>query len=149
MEFMEIMTLLQDEMKVGVLATSDAQGNPHARHAFVAVANEKGLFFSTAPTSSLYHHLGVNDHLAIAAISQANDLIQTIRVEGQAKEIDQAGLEALMPGHPFIDFVYSENSPHPGGRAFHMYQGKGTYESMTQGIKIPFHFQDGQGHIDA
>ena len=48
MEIKDVMTLLE-EMKVGVFATVDSDGNPHARHAHITAANEEGIFFMTSP----------------------------------------------------------------------------------------------------
>ena len=39
MEIKDVMKLLE-EMKVGVFATVDSDGNPHARHAHITAANE-------------------------------------------------------------------------------------------------------------
>ena len=47
MELKDIMHILED-MKVGVFATMDEYGNPHARHAHITAANEEGIFFMTS-----------------------------------------------------------------------------------------------------
>lgn len=43
MEIKEVMQLLED-MKVGVFATVDKEGYPHARHIHITAANEDGVF---------------------------------------------------------------------------------------------------------
>lgn len=50
MEIKDVMKLLE-EMKVGVFATVDSDGNPLTHHARTA-ANEEGIFFMTSPDTS-------------------------------------------------------------------------------------------------
>lgn len=79
MELKDIMHILED-MKVGVFATLDGYGNPHARHAHITAANEEGIFFMTSPETHFYDQLMGDQRVAMTAISEEGYLIQVVRV---------------------------------------------------------------------
>lgn len=74
MELKDIMHILED-MKVGVFATLDEYGNPHARHAHITAANEEGIFFMTSPETHFYDQLMGDQRVAMTAISEEGYLV--------------------------------------------------------------------------
>lgn len=138
METNEIMRILQEDMKVAVFATTDEDMQPHARHAHIGVANEKGVFFMTSPTTKFYKQLQANPKVAITTMKQDDYLIQVIRIEGKVRHIGKEGLEEVIAGNEFIKHVYPDDSVRSGVQVFHLYEGEGFYHSMTQGHKYVF-----------
>ena len=94
MEIKDVMTLLE-EMKVGVFATVDSDGNPHARHAHITAANEEGIFFMTSPDTHFYGQLMRDKRIALTAMSEEAYLIQVVRVEGLARPVEKDYLKKI------------------------------------------------------
>lgn len=94
MELKDIMHILED-MKVGVFATLDEYGNPHARHAHITAANEEGIFFMTSPETHFYDQLMGDQRVAMTAISEEGYLIQVVRVEGTARPVENDYLKTV------------------------------------------------------
>ena len=65
MKINDIMQILQDDMKIAVVSTVDEDGQPHARHINMGVANENGVFFMTSPKTDFYKQLQANQKVAI------------------------------------------------------------------------------------
>lgn len=137
MEFNEIMHILED-MKVAVFATVDKDGVPHARHTYIGVANELGVFFMTSPETNFYQQLTDNDRVAITAMSQEDYLIQVIRIEGRARKVNRESLAELLQGNPYVDYVYPTAEEQENIQVFQLYEGEGFYHSLTQGHKYVF-----------
>lgn len=95
MELKDIMHILED-MKVGVFATLDEYGNPHARHAHITAANEEGIFFMTSPETHFYDQLMGDQRVAMTAISEEGYLIQVVRVEGTARPVENDYLKTVL-----------------------------------------------------
>lgn len=138
MEVTEILKILQQDIKAAVFSTVDAEGKPHARHANVGVANEQGIFFMTSPKTNFYAQMKANPHVAITGMHQSGYLIQVIRIEGKVKEIGKEKLEEVLKDNPFVQHVYPDDADRQTVQVFQMYQGKGTYQSLTQGHKYQF-----------
>ena len=140
MELKDIMAILQNDMKVAVFATVDSEGKPHARHAHVGVANEKGVFFMTNPRTNFYQQMQTNQHIAVTAMSEDGYLIQVIRIEGKIREIGREKLEEVLKDNPYVKHVYPNESDRQEVQVFHLYEGEGFYHSLTQGHKYTFSF---------
>lgn len=141
MELKDIMAILQNDMKVAVFATVDNEGKPHARHAHVGVANEKGVFFMTNPRTNFYQQMQTNQHIAVTAMSEDGYLIQVIRIEGKIREIGREKLEEVLKDNPYVQHVYPNESDRQEVQVFHLYEGEGFYHSLTQGHKYTFSFR--------
>ncbi|MDQ0222858.1 pyridoxamine 5'-phosphate oxidase family protein [Streptococcus moroccensis] len=137
MKVKEIMSILED-MKVAVFATVDKDGLPHARHAHIGVANEKGVFFMTSPTTNFYRQMVDTEHVAITAMSQEDYLIQVIRIEGRVKQVGRDRLQELLKDNPYVNYVYPSKEEQESVQVFQLYEGQGFYHSLTQGHKYVF-----------
>lgn len=138
MEVKDILKILQQDMRVAVISTVDSHGQPHGRYINIGVANEKGIFFMTSPKTNFYKQLSTNQNIAITAMKQEDYLIQVIRIEGKVKEIGREGLEEVLKDNPFVKHVYPNEQDVAGVQVFHLYQGNGFYQSLTQGHKYVF-----------
>lgn len=137
MEVKEIMSILE-KIKVAVFATVDRDGMPHARHAHIGVANEKGIFFMTSPRTNFYQQLESNDNVAITAMSEEDYLIQVIRIEGKVRKVGPHLLEGLLKDNPYVDRVYPDKDEQQNVQVFQLYEGQGFYHSLTQSHKYVF-----------
>ena len=95
MELKDLMHLLED-MKVGVFATVDKDGNPHARHAHLTAATEDGIFFMTSPDTHFYQQLMSDQRVALTAMTEEGYLIQVIRIEGLARPVENDYLKQVL-----------------------------------------------------
>lgn len=139
MDIETIMAILE-EMQVGVFATVDDEGKPHARYINIGVANEEGVFFMTNRETNFYNQLKQNDNIALASKKEDDYLIQVIRIEGKAKAIGPEQLELVLENNPYVDYVYPDKESRNNIQVFHLYQGQGFYQSLTQGHKYTFEF---------
>lgn len=146
MEVSEIMRILE-EMKVAVFATVDKDGLPHARHAHIGVANEKGVFFMTSPQTNFYSQMVDTEHVAITAMAQEDYLIQVIRIEGRVKQVGRERLEELLKGNPYVKHVYPTQEEQDAVQVFQLYEGQGFYHSLTQGHKYVFSIGGEKGAV--
>ncbi|MDO5078824.1 pyridoxamine 5'-phosphate oxidase family protein [Streptococcus minor] len=142
MEIKEIMHLLE-EMKVGVFATVDSDGNPHARHAHIIAANEDGIFFMTGPDTHFYGQLMRDKRIALTAMSEEAYLIQVVRIEGVARPVENAYLKKIFEGDPYYEHIYQDADSN-SMQVFQIYDGRGFYHSLTQGHKYVFPVGEGQ-----
>lgn len=140
METNDILQILE-EMGVAVFATVDAEGKPHARHAHVGVANDKGIFFMTSPKTKFYAQMMGNPNIAITMMTQEGYLIQVIRIEGKVRKIGRERLEEVLAGNEYVQHVYPNESDIQEVQVFQLYEGDGFYHSMTQGHKYTFKIQ--------
>lgn len=138
MKVKEILNLLETKMSPSVIASTDSAGQPHARFIHIGLANEKGIFFMTSPTTRFYKQLQGNPNIAITGIHQEDYLIQVIRVEGRVRELGEEKLEEVLAGNPFVEQVYPNHEERENVRVFQLYEGKGFYQSLTQGHKYTF-----------
>lgn len=138
MQVAEILTLLETKMSPAVIASTDANGYPHARFIHIGLANEKGIFFMTSPTTRFYKQLQSNPNIAITGMHHEDYLIQVVRIEGRVRELGQEKLEEVLAGNPFVDQVYPSRQERENVRVFQLYEGKGFYQSLTQGHKYTF-----------
>ncbi|HFH9840135.1 TPA: pyridoxamine 5'-phosphate oxidase family protein [Streptococcus suis] len=143
METREIMQLLE-EMKLGVFATVDQQGRPHARHIHIVAANESGIFFMTSKETHFYHQLISNNQVAMTAMTEEGYLIQVVRVEGLARPVDSDYLQKIFSNNPYYQHIYKDTSDDLM-QVFQIYEGKGFYHSLTQGHKYVFSIGDAEG----
>lgn len=138
MEANDILKILKEDMKVAVFATVDENGKPHARHAHVGEANDRGIFFMTSPKTKFYAQLMACPSVAITAMKEEDYLIQVIRIEGKVRKIGREGLQELLADNPYVKHVYPNDSDVSSVQVFHLYQGEGFYHSLTQGHKYVF-----------
>lgn len=148
MDIVEVMKILQEQMKVAVFATVDADNKPHARHAHIGVANEHGVFFMTHPRTNFYSQLTKNPNVAITGMSEEGYLVQVIRIEGKVREVDKGLLKELLKDNPYVKHVYPDESERQGAHVFQLYEGEGFYHSLTQGHRYVFKIsgQNKPGH---
>lgn len=142
MEIKEVMQLLE-EMRVGVFATVDEKGTPHARHIHITAANEEGVFFMTSPDTHFYQQLMGDGRVAVTAMSQETYLIQVIRIEGVARPVENDYLKTVFADNPYYQHIYKDESS-DSMQVFQIYKGKGFYHSLTQGHKYVFPVGEGQ-----
>ena len=142
MEIKDVMKLLE-EMKVGVFATVDSDGNPHARHAHITAANEEGIFFMTSPDTHFYGQLMRDKRIALTAMSEEAYLIQVVRVEGLARPVENDYLKKVFAGNPYYEHIY-QSADSDSMQVFQIYEGRGFYRSLTQGHKYVFPIGEGQ-----
>ena len=142
MEIKDVMTLLE-EMKVGVFATVDSDGNPHARHAHITAANEEGIFFMTSPDTHFYGQLMRDKRIALTAMSEEAYLIQVVRVEGLARPVERDFLKKIFADNPYYEHIY-QSADSDSMQVFQIYEGRGFYLSLTQGHKYVFPIGAGQ-----
>lgn len=138
MKINDIMQILQDDMKIAVVSTVDEDGQPHARHINMGVANENGVFFMTSPKTDFYKQLQANQKVAITGYKEEGYLIQVIRMTGRVKDLAKEGLEEVLKDNPYVEQVYPDESERQNVQVFHLYEGEGFYHSLTQGHKYTF-----------
>ncbi|MDY4762063.1 pyridoxamine 5'-phosphate oxidase family protein [Streptococcus thoraltensis] len=138
MKVKEILNLLETKMSPSVIASTDVTGQPHARFIHIGLANEKGIFFMTSPTTRFYNQLQANPNIAITGMYQEEYLIQVIRIEGKIRELGEEKLEEVLAGNAFVEQVYPDHKERENVRVFQLYEGKGFYQSLTQGHKYTF-----------
>lgn len=136
MELKDLMHLLED-MKVGVFATVDKDGNPHARHAHLTAATEDGIFFMTSPDTHFYQQLMSDQRVALTAMTEEGYLIQLIRIEGLARPVENDYLKQVFADNPYYAHIYKDNDSHDM-QVFQIYDGQGFYHSLTQNHKYVF-----------
>lgn len=142
MEVATIMQLLHKDMRVSMFATVDEQGFPHNRPIHIGLANEQGIFFMTSPTTKFYAQLKANPAVALSGFSQKDYLIQNVRIEGEAHEVDKDQLVALLQDNPFVNQVYPDDNIRQEMVVFHIAEGQGFYQSLTQGHRYVFNLGD-------
>ncbi|AGM97928.1 pyridoxamine 5'-phosphate oxidase family protein [Streptococcus iniae] len=136
MKLNDMMTLLED-MKVGVFATIDSDGNPHARHAHITAANEEGIFFMTSKETHFYKQLMSDERIALTTMMEDGYLIQVMRIEGLARPVENDYLKEVFVNNSYYDFIYKDlEGDHM--QIFQIYDGEGFYHSLTQGHKYVF-----------
>ena len=138
MKVEDIMQILQNDMKVAVVSTVDEEGQPHARHINMGVANENGVFFMTSPKTDFYKQLKANPKVAITGFNEDGYLIQVIRITGEVRDLGKEGLAEVLKDNPYVEQVYPDESERQNVQVFHLYKGDGFYHSMSQGHKYVF-----------
>ena len=138
MEVKEIMKILKDKMKIAVFATAGKDGQPHARHIFIGMANEKGIFFKTHKDRFFYKQLMENPKVAITGKHEEGYLVQVIRIEGEVRSIGREKLDEILEGDPYVDMVYPKERDHDNLQVFHLHTGEGFYHSLSQGHRYTF-----------
>ena len=138
MKVNDIMRILQEDMKVAVVSTVDENGQPHARHINMGVANENGVFFMTNPKTNFYQQLQGNQKVAITGFNEEGYVVQVIRITGTVREVGKEGLEEVLKDNPYVERVYPEESDRNNVQVFHLYKGEGFYHSLSQGHKYTF-----------
>ncbi|HFR3766498.1 pyridoxamine 5'-phosphate oxidase family protein [Streptococcus suis] len=136
MELKEVMQLLE-EMKLGVFASLDQDGNPHARHIHITAATEDGIFFMTSPETHFYKQLMGDPRLALTAMSEDGYLLQVVRIEGLVRPVENDYLKTIFADNPYYQHVYKDEDSNDM-QVFQLYEGKGFYHSLTQGHKYVF-----------
>ncbi|AWX96195.1 pyridoxamine 5'-phosphate oxidase family protein [Streptococcus suis] len=137
MKTKEIMGILE-EMKLGIFATVDEAGNPHARPIHITAANEDGIFFMTGSETHFYRQLIEDGRVALSALSEEEYLIQVIRIEGRARLASQELLDKVFSDNDYIQHVYKDEESQKTMRIFQIYEGDGFYHSLTQGHRYLF-----------
>ena len=107
------MDLLKEKMKIGVFATMDKQGKPHARYANIGLANDKGIFFMTSPKTNFYQQLTKCPFVAMTALAQSDRSLEVIPIEGKVRILGPDRLAKVLAGNPFVDQLY----PNPEDQA--------------------------------
>lgn len=138
MKVEDIMQILQNDMKVAVVSTVDEEGQPHARHINMGVANENGVFFMTSPKTDFYKQLKANPKVAITGFNEDGYLIQVIRITGEVRDLGKEGLAEVLKDNPYVEQVYPDESERQNVQVFHLFEGDGFYHSMSQGHKYVF-----------
>lgn len=136
MELQDVMNLLEN-MGVGVFATVDEEGKPHARHAHITAANVEGIFFMTSPETNFYKQLMVDERVALTAMTEEDYLIQVVRVEGLARPVENDYLKTIFADNPYYQHVYKDQNS-SNMQVFQIYDADGFYHSLTQGHKYVF-----------
>lgn len=142
MEIKEIMQILED-MKVGVFATMDKEGNPHARHAHIVAAHPEGIFFMTSPETHFYDQLMTDQRIAMTAMLEEGYLIQVVRVEGLVRPVENDYLKTIFADNPYYQHIYKDEDS-DSMQVFQIYGGKGFYHSLTQSHKYLFSIGEGE-----
>lgn len=142
MDINDIMSLLEN-MGIGVFATIDEQGNPHARHIHIIAANAEGIFFMTSPDTHFYNQLMNDGRIALTSMTEEGYLIQVVRVEGLAKPVKNDYLKELFSDNPYYEHIYANQSS-TDMQVFQIYEGNGFYHSLTQGHKYIFSIGKGE-----
>lgn len=138
MQVNDIMQILQNDMRVAVVSTVDKDGQPHARHINMGVANENGVFFMTNPKTDFYKQLKANPKVAITGFKEEGYLVQVIRITGKVRDLGKEGLEEVLKDNPYVEQVYPDESDRQNVQVFHLYEGDGFYHSLSQGHKYVF-----------
>lgn len=138
MELQDVLKILQDDVRVGIFATVDEEGKPHARPINIGLANEQGIFFMTSPKTHFYQQLQANPNLAITVLKQDDYLIQVMRIEGLARPLGREKLEEVLQDNPFVKHVYPNESDISTVQVFQVYTGQLFYHSLTQGHRYVF-----------
>ncbi len=136
MELKDMMQIIED-MKVGVFATVDEEGKPHARHAHIVAANETGIFFSTSPKTHFYKQLMSDQRIALTAMVEDGYLTQVIRIEGLARPVENDYLREVFANNPYYKYIYNDDES-DSMQTFQIYEGEGFYNSLTQGHKYVY-----------
>lgn len=137
---------LQDYMKIlenigaAVFATVDSDGKPHTRFANIGVANENGIFFMTKPGNEFYTQLKDNENVSISGMSNDENGIQAITVEGKVREVDQSYLEDILKDNPYVKDVYPDEEDRKSVVAFQVYEGSGFYMNLKAHTNGTFEF---------
>lgn len=137
---------LQDYMKIlenigaAVFATVDSDGKPHTRFANIGVANENGIFFMTKPGNEFYTQLKDNENVSISGMSNDENGIQAITVEGKVREVDQSYLEDILKDNPYVKDVYPDEEDRKSVVALQVYEGSGFYMNLKAHTKGTFEF---------
>lgn len=138
MKVSDILRVLKEDIKAPVLATVDQQGRPHARYINIGVADERGIFFMTSPKTDFYQQLQANPQVAIAGKYEEEYLIQVIRIQGKVKKIGKERLAEVLKDNPYVAHVYPDSQSQADVQVFHLYEGEGFYQSLTQGHRYTF-----------
>lgn len=137
---------LQDYMKllenIGavVFATVDSDGKPHTRFANIGVANENGIFFMTKPGNEFYTQLKDNENVSISGMSNDENGIQSITIEGKVREVDQSYLEDILKDNPYVKDVYPDEEDRKSVVPLQVYEGSGFYMNLKEHINDAFEF---------
>ncbi|HFI0466782.1 TPA: pyridoxamine 5'-phosphate oxidase family protein [Streptococcus suis] len=142
MELKQMMDILEG-MKVGIFATVDQTGTPHARPIHITAATEEGIFFMTGSETHFYQQLMGDERVALTALSEEDYLIQVIRIEGKARPANQELLDKVFADNPYVQHVYKDEESRKTMQIFQIYEGKGFYHSLTQGHKYVFQIGEG------
>ncbi|HEL2412919.1 TPA: pyridoxamine 5'-phosphate oxidase family protein [Streptococcus suis] len=132
---------------MGIFATVDEAGNPHARPIHITAANEDGIFFMTGSETYFYRQLMEDGRVALLALSEEEYLIQVIRIEGKARLVSQELLDKVFLDNDYIQQVYKDEESRKVVQIFQVYAGDGFYHSLTQGHKYVFKINGGESHI--
>ncbi|HFI2447862.1 TPA: pyridoxamine 5'-phosphate oxidase family protein [Streptococcus suis] len=142
MELKQMMDILEG-MKVGIFATVDQTGTPHARPIHITAVTEEGIFFMTGSETHFYQQLMGDERVALTALSEEDYLIQVIRIEGKARPASQELLDKVFADNPYVQHVYKDEESRKTMQIFQIYEGKGFYHSLTQGHKYVFELGEG------
>lgn len=134
----DIMKILEEDMGIAVFSTVDADGQPHARHINIGVANEKGVFFMTNPKTDFYQQMQHNPKIAITGFYKEGYVVQVIRITGTVKELGKEGLDEVLKDNPYVEQVYPDESDRNNVQVFQLYEGEGFYHSLSQGHRYTF-----------
>lgn len=138
--------VLQDYMKllenIGavVFATVDSDGKPHTRFANIGVANENGIFFMTKPGNEFYTQLKGNENVSISGMSNDENGIQAITIEGKVREVDQSYLEDILKDNPYVKDVYPDEEDRKSVVPLQVYEGSGFYMNLKAHMNDTFEF---------
>lgn len=141
MEMKEVMQIMET-MQVGIFATVDEKGDPHARHAHITAANEEGIFFMTSPETNFYKQLMGDPRVAMTAMKEEDYLIQVVRVEGVARPVENDYLRTIFADNPYYQHIYKDEDS-DAMQVFQIYDGQGFYHSLTQSHKYVFPIGEG------
>ena len=140
MDILQAMDLLKEKMKIGVFATVDKQGKPHARYANIGLANDKGVFFMTSPKTNFYQQLAKCPFVAMTALAQSDYSLEVIRIEGKVRILGPDKLAEVLTGNPYIDQVYPNPEDQAMVQVFQIYSGELTYQNLSQASHHHFSF---------
>ncbi|MRI84793.1 pyridoxamine 5'-phosphate oxidase family protein [Aerococcaceae bacterium WS4759] len=134
------LSILQDKIGAAVFATVDENQQPDSRYINVGVANEKGVFFMTSPSSNFYKQLEANGHISITGMAKADGEIEVIRIKGAIRPLGQDMLEEVLKDNPYVKDVYPDEEKRKDVQVFQVYKGTGNYMHLQKRIKEDFVF---------
>lgn len=139
---MELQDYMAQLEKIGaaVFATVDSEGKPRTRFANIGVANENGIFFMTKPGNDFYTQLQADEHVSISGMSNDENGIQAITVDGKVREVDQSYLEEILKDNPYVKDVYPDEADRKSVVALQVYEGSGFYMNLKDHTKGSFEF---------
>jgi len=105
-----------------VVFSTVADGTPQSRIIDVMVQDDGGLIFTTCRIKPFYRQL--KESMKVSLTGMTKDHVQ-IRLNGDIKEIDKKGLDAVYEANPDFDNLFPKDQELGHFQVFRIYRGKG------------------------